>query len=727
MVRQLQGWSLSSARSGLASAIVVLVLGAAGSWIAADAVRSGERVAAGQSLDRHAALAEATVRTEVGRYLDVLRSVAAAVGSYDRLTLEKFLAATEPFAGSALPGVTSVAFAAAATDEQVPALQQTWRHRGSPELVLDTVGTGREHLFSIMSRPLDGGPPLNGIDLSQSPEATQALNEARRAGTSTVSDAYILIRDRALPEAQRQWSFILTAPVRGKPDAGESRPFLGWILMGLRGQDFIGGVLTGVSQNLLNITLSAVNGSGQQTRVAQVRSNDATDVDSVHPIDVANRRWQLHTSANAARLPGGLTHLPTAIGAGLGTATMLLAGLILVLATGTARARAGVVAATGELRRAQQEERRHAGLLDGLVDVLTDGITVVNDKGEFLVHNPAARRILGIDHDSFGPDTWQEHYGIFRTDATTPFPAAEMPLVRALNGEPTTGVEMVIRNANQPDGVLMHVSGRPLDVGGQRVAVAVFRDITAERERERDMAAFAGMVAHDLRTPLGVVIGFADLASQALTIDNDPAEAVQALERVMLGADRMSRLIDALLRYTTAADAPLHIVQVDLRSVATDTVTERLTHLSGNDRAAPQIYVGDLPTVHADAALIRQVLDNLIGNALKFVPAGRPPRVDVSAQVIDDTVHVTVADRGIGIPAHHQLHVFDAFHRAHADAYAGTGLGLAICRRIIERHGGRITVADNPGGGTQFRFTLPQIPSAHDLTVPGPQTQDALV
>jgi hypothetical protein len=107
--------------------------------------------------------------------------------------------------------------------------------------------------------------------------------------------------------------------------------------------------------------------------------------------------------------------------------------------------------------------------------------------------------------------------------------------------------------------------------------------------------------------------------------------------------------------------------------------------------------------------MLRHVLDNLIGNAVKYVRPAAPARVGITATPAGPGwTRIEVADRGIGIPDAEKPAVFERFHRAHAAAgYAGTGLGLAICKRIVERHGGEIGVDDNPGGGTRFHFTLP--------------------
>jgi signal transduction histidine kinase len=155
---------------------------------------------------------------------------------------------------------------------------------------------------------------------------------------------------------------------------------------------------------------------------------------------------------------------------------------------------------------------------------------------------------------------------------------------------------------------------------------------------------------------------------------------------------------------------------VDLQVLVAEVVTERTDHLRagrdglGEPALFPDIYTGPLPTVYADHAMLRQLIDNLIGNALKYTLPGQPARIDISAHTHTDDgwVRIEIADRGVGIPAADQPRVFASFHRAasHTRDYAGTGLGLAICQRIIDRHGGTISVADNPGGGTRISFTM---------------------
>jgi signal transduction histidine kinase len=698
----------------------VLVLGLASTALAVSALRTGERNSAGRVMDQRTAAARAAVRVESGRYLDLLYTVAAGAGTNPGFDATDFRSATAPLPAANLVGATSVVFAAATPHESVAQAQALWRSRGATDLTLRPEGTPQEHVFSIFARELNGNQPVNpGVDVSASPEAAAALNEARRTGAPTVSDTYVLRRDRGLPAVRQQLSFAFVAPVYSYPGTSTGPPlFQGWIVMGLHGQDFLGGVLGDASQGQLDGELRATNGDGRQVPVAAYAVRGSPDLRRQATFPVANRKWTLITSADSVNLPGARSDLPDTVLLGGVAITLTLAWLVQVLATGRARARAQVLVATAELREAEGESRRQAGLLSAIMASLGDGVGVVDGSGAVLLWNPAARQLLGVpgkgeDADG-GPQNWQQHYGLYEPDGRTPFPVDRMPLVRGLRGESSDGVEIVVRNAHRPDGILLSVDGRPLDAGaaGQQGAVAVFRDITALRRYEADLSVFAGVVAHDLKAPLAVIRGHCETAVDVLAGEPDRPpviEARNAMRRIAIAVDRMATLIDTLLAYTTSRDAPLRLETVPLGPLVADVVNERTAHRRPGDGPGPDIYVGPLPEVTADPAMLRHVLDNLIGNALKYVRSGRSARIDVTAgPAAPGWVRVEIADRGIGIPDEDKPNIFESFHRAHAAAgYAGTGLGLAICRRVVERHGGAIGVTDNPGGGTRFHFTLP--------------------
>ncbi|MEV6597444.1 ATP-binding protein [Actinoplanes sp. NPDC051346] len=699
---------------GPALAALVLVPGVAATLFAAGALRERQRVDADRVMDQRTAVARAALAGETGRYRDLIQVVAAGLGTDDRLTAADFAAATAPLDRAGLVGATSVAFVVAATPGQVAGTQRLWRSRGVPDLVLRPRGAPREHLFSVLRRGLndDGGAGPLGIDVASAPEAAAALAEARRTGQPSVSDAYVLLRDRALPAHRQQLSFLFVAPV-----FGADATFRGWLAMGLHGRDFLGGVLSTASQGLLDGELYATDSGGRRVQVAAYDARGGRDLTRRAAFPVADRQWALVTAADARYLPGARSSTPTTVLLGGIIVSVMLALLVWILATGRQRARARVLVATADLRGAEAESRRQAGLLSAIMASLGDGVGVVDEQGRFLLHNPAAKALLGVSEDVDGPGGWQEHYGLFRADGRTPFPAEELPLVRALCGEASDGVEMVIRNENRPDGILVSVDGRPLDPSaGLRGAVAVFHDITELRRYETDLAIFAGVVAHDLKAPLSVIRGHCEVAADGLAdLPSRPetAAAGASLDRIARAVDRMAAMIDMLLAYTTARDAPLVRRAVPLDPLVAEAVEDRTEQPRPADVPPPEISVGPLPVVEADPAMLRHVLDNLVGNALKYVSPGHPARIEIAATPAEPGwIRVEVADRGIGIPAADRPDIFQAFHRAPGSAgYAGTGLGLAICRRIIERHGGVIGVADNPGGGTRFFFTLPLAPA----------------
>jgi signal transduction histidine kinase len=242
---------------------------------------------------------------------------------------------------------------------------------------------------------------------------------------------------------------------------------------------------------------------------------------------------------------------------------------------------------------------------------------------------------------------------------------------------------------------------------GHRRAIINFRDVTQERQDRDSLASFAGVVAHDLNNPLSIVTGWAESLAEAFTEGPvDPSDGTPMVARIQTASAHMRQFIDDLLAFTIARDHPLRIEDVDLSAIAEGIATMRR---EGDTR--PRITVQPGMWVRADAAMMRQLFDNLIGNAAKYVGPGVRPRIEISAEPLDDTLVVSVSDNGIGVPPEMRERVFDNFQRAHTGEYAGTGIGLAICRSVVERHGGHIRVEDNPSGvGSRFVLTLPLPP-----------------
>ena len=221
-----------------------------------------------------------------------------------------------------------------------------------------------------------------------------------------------------------------------------------------------------------------------------------------------------------------------------------------------------------------------------------------------------------------------------------------------------------------------------------------------ERTNET-LSQFAAVAAHDLRNPLGVVEGFAEIL-----LDGDAGPLTprqdEVVRKILAATGRMSDLIEDLLAFSRSSLAP-HREAVDARTVV-DQVLDALADVIATSGAV--VDVGPLPVVVADPTQLSQVLQNLIANAVKF-RSEEPPVVEVSARPTDgDRVEVSVADNGIGVPPDQAERIFQPFQRA-AAGHEGAGIGLAVCARIVATHRGRIWVEPREEGGSVFRFTLP--------------------
>ncbi|MDF1605564.1 ATP-binding protein [Nocardioides sp. YIM 152315] len=354
-----------------------------------------------------------------------------------------------------------------------------------------------------------------------------------------------------------------------------------------------------------------------------------------------------------------------------------------------------------DLRQAQEDAVYEASMRAAVIGSMVEGVLVVDEAGELLVRNAAAGRILGLG-DELGSDvqfslsSWTLD-GVQLTDD-------ERATTRALRGETVEGELVVVRVADVGERVLT-ISAVPLprDEAHHRArALLLLRDTTTEHTHREELAAFAGVVAHDLRNPLAAIDGWTEMIADELDtgrLDTDLAR--EFVSRVRSSSRRMRELIRDLLAHATSGSRALAVSRVDVTAIVHEVASAR--HVGGLVSAEP------VPAVHADPVLVRQVLDNLIGNAVKYVAPGEEPEIAVRGRRVDARlVAVEVVDHGIGVPAADRERIFDEFHRAHHREYEGSGLGLSIVRRIVTRHGGTIAALPNPAGqGSVFRFTLP--------------------
>lgn len=224
----------------------------------------------------------------------------------------------------------------------------------------------------------------------------------------------------------------------------------------------------------------------------------------------------------------------------------------------------------------------------------------------------------------------------------------------------------------------------------------------------RDLQDFAMIASHDLQEPLRKILMFGDrLREEARGALSD--EALDYVRRMQIAAGRGQTLIEGLLTYSRVATKAQPAVPVSLTRIAREVVDDLEASLAA---VAGEVRVGDLPTIEGDPLQMRQLFQNLIGNALKFHRSGVPPRVELNARAIDgdgpELWEISVADNGIGFDEKYLDRIFKLFQRLHErSSYDGAGMGLAICRRIVERHGGAITARSAPGSGATFLISIP--------------------
>jgi len=346
--------------------------------------------------------------------------------------------------------------------------------------------------------------------------------------------------------------------------------------------------------------------------------------------------------------------------------------------------------------------------LSAIVEASGDAIYTYDLNGTILNWNRAAEELYG-----FGAG---QIIGRPAESIVPPDKRAELrEIIESAGGTPGKIIRDLETTRMRRDGkvfpVVLTIS--PIrDARGATVALSVIaRDITERKRIEnelrranQDLEQFAYSAGHDLQEPLRTIKIYSQLLCEGLGAAAE-GETAEYLDFLRNAATRMEMLVRDLLAYTqvTRLDAP--IGEVD----ANHAIAEVIANLGGAiTESGAAVTFDRLPSVQVHSAHMRQLLQNLIGNAIKYRSDDRAPAVHIGAERQDGCWVFTVRDNGIGIQPEFREQIFGLFSRLHnADRYPGTGIGLAICQRIVERYHGRIWVESGPGCGSAFRFTLP--------------------
>ena len=375
---------------------------------------------------------------------------------------------------------------------------------------------------------------------------------------------------------------------------------------------------------------------------------------------------------------------------------------------------AGLVGSLEDITAAKQAEQllrlseeKFAKAFMGSPDAM---VIATRDEGRYVDVNDAFCRMLGYGRDEFIGHSALE-LGVWADAAER-----ESAVETLRREERLEDYEFVLR---RKDGSLVAVSGsiQQIVLNAEHCLFYIVRDVSERREIEartrtllarldasnKELEQFAYVVSHDLQEPLRMIAGYAQLIDRRYRGKLD-GEADEFLGFLVDGAQRMRTMILDLLEYSRVERLGGEFSRFDMAGVLDDV---RLNLTGALAEVGGVLEVGAMPTVVADRSQMVRLLQNLIGNALKYRAPERQPVVTVSAESLGDCWRFSVADNGIGIDPQYFERIFLVFQRLHTrDRYPGNGIGLAICKTIVERHGGAMTIDSQADGGSVFHFTL---------------------
>ena len=687
--------------SGALLTFAVLLAGGMLTWVAARAALESEKQQARAELQLLTADVQSAIGDRLLAYEALLRAGVGLLDAYWPVrsdNWQRFVAQMR--LATVYPGVHGVGFAG-------------------------RVGTSEQFAVTFLE-PLDASNRLAlGYDIMSEPRRRAAMERARDSGAVALSAKIVLIQDlrRGLSTA----GFLLCLPVYSSPTmpetAAERRETLrGFVYGAFRAEDFF---RTTLAASASSAFVEVFDGNSPSTDTLLYRTGSSVPPDSltdIRHLPLAGHEWTLRVSAPATTLSLASSPVPWIVLGGVST-TLLLAGLAQALALSRQRLQERIRA---DLALAERE-RQAAQVLENALDAY-----VAIDAGDRIVEwNRQAATLFGWSaHEAIGrrltdtiipPDLRERHLAALSTFATRAEHALlgrrlELP-ARCRDGSEVF-VELSIVQIVTPTGPRFAASLRDItqarrqsaeihlltETLEQRVAERTAQLEVANRElstANRDLEAFAYSVSHDLRAPLraidGHVMRFLDHTDASPDAQRHHAGAIRR------NLAHMGKLIDDLLNFALIGRRPLQKQPV----VLWDMVRTVLHELPHSPSVVYEVSPDELRTVQADPGLLKQVLTNLLGNALKFSRNADPPRIQIGCERRGDTTVYFVRDNGVGFDLQHAGKLFGVFERLHAAAdFEGTGVGLAIVKQIVERHGGQVWADAAPGRGATFFFTL---------------------
>lgn len=333
-------------------------------------------------------------------------------------------------------------------------------------------------------------------------------------------------------------------------------------------------------------------------------------------------------------------------------------------------------------------------LLAVVMETMADGVIVLDPDNRIRLINRAAQRLLDADIHSARGSTLAEI-------------ARDHELLELASGSASTGqiqrAEIELLHHRR----FLRAIATPISADPGQGVLLTLQDVTRLRQVQNTRREFVSNVSHELRTPLASVNAMVETLDGGAIYDTEVAR--DFLSRIHDDIRRMTAMVDELLELSSleSGQMPIHLAPVELAEVANKVTARFETNANSRGVKLLTLIPHGLPYLMADPGKLDQILTNLVENALKFTPEGG--RVTLSARTAEAGIQIEVADTGVGVAREHLPHIFERFYKVDRSRRdTGTGLGLAITRRLVQAHGGDITVASVEGEGSAFTLTLPR-------------------
>jgi PAS domain S-box-containing protein len=391
-----------------------------------------------------------------------------------------------------------------------------------------------------------------------------------------------------------------------------------------------------------------------------------------------------------------------------------------------------------ERKREEQILRNSEQSLQTLIENLAEGLVISDLNGQLTHFNKAAldmHGFSGLEEGLLKLPQFLEILELSTLDGSV-LKLEEWPLARVMAGEVLTNCEVRLRRFDNDWRAIFSYGGSIVKApNGEPLAFLTITDITKRKRIEaklklyseklersnRELQDFAQIASHDLQEPLRKILAFGDRLKTKAGESLDQ-ECRDYLQRMFSAAARMQNLISDLMTFSRVESKGQSFIQTDLSLIAREVTADLETLI---EKTGGRVEIEELPTIEADPVQMRQLLQNLIGNSLKYYRPGVPPVVRIYSQKPDERhresisdsgplagqlTQILIQDKGIGFDEKYLDRIFTMFQRLHKrDEYEGTGVGLAICRKIVDRHSGTITARSCPGEGTTFVVTMPVV------------------